>query len=43
MCQKLGNGPGVGKCPAPARVVQNLQTPRSGPVRGWGQVELTDA
>ena len=51
----LGNGPGVGKCPAPW-AVQNLQMPhprdwqggqmpRSSPGGGggWAQGELTDA
>ena len=53
-CQKLGNGPGVGKCPAPGQCkICKCPTPgtdRAGKCPavargggGWAQVQLTDA
>ena len=53
MCQKLGNGPGVGKCPAPGQCkIYKCPTPGTDKAGkypavarggGWAQVELTDA
>ena len=44
-CQKLGNGPGVGKCPTPGtdKVGKYPAVAQGGGGFGWAQVELTDA
>ena len=45
-CQKLGNSPGIGKCPAPGQCkickCPAVARARKGGGR-WAQVELTDA
>ena len=42
-CQKLGNGPGVGKCPTP-RTDKAVKCPAvARGVGGWAQLELIDA